>query len=58
MDPISQNEPRVPDSPVLSALASISEEELLTYLRERYFEQLVPITYAEDEAIYYDVIVE
>ena len=32
--------------------------ELKDYLKERYFEQLVPIVFAEDNSIYYDIIVE
>ena len=32
--------------------------ELKDYLKERYFEQIVPILFAEDTSIYYDIIIE
>lgn len=32
--------------------------ELKDYLKERYFEQVVPIVFAEETSIYYDIIIE
>ena len=32
--------------------------ELKDFLKERYFEQIVPIVFAEDSSIYYDLIIE
>ena len=32
--------------------------ELREYLKERYFEQIVPILFSEDTSIYYDLIIE
>ena len=32
--------------------------ELKDYFKERYFEQIVPIVYSEDDSIYYDIIIE
>ena len=32
--------------------------ELRDYLKERYFEQLVPLVFAEDTSIYHDIIIE
>ena len=33
-------------------------DELAEYLHERYYEQIVPIIWQEDENIYYDIMVE
>ena len=33
-------------------------DELRDYLKERYFEQIVPIVFSEDTSIYYDIIIE
>ena len=32
--------------------------ELRDYLKERYFEQLVPIVFGEDDSLYYDIIID
>ena len=36
----------------------LNTQELKDYLKERYFEQMVPIVFAEDTTVYYDIIVE
>jgi len=42
---------------ILSRL-ELNVDELRDYLKERYFEQLVPIVFQEDTSIYYDIIIE
>ena len=36
----------------------LNGDELRDYLKERYFEQIVPIVFCEDSSIYYDIIIE
>ena len=42
---------------ILSKL-ELNVDKLRDYLKERYFEQLVPIVFQEDTSIYYDIIIE
>ena len=43
---------------ILERHLKLDMQELHEYLKERYFEQIVPIVFAEDPSIYYDIIIE